>query len=661
MVGLSCTARRGVAGLAFVLALAWGPGGANASPLTPEDRAHYTEAFRLADDNAWDAAHAEAAKGGLPLLAKVLRWRHYLEPRADVGFAEITAFLAANPEWPYPSLLRRRAEEAIRIGEDPRAVVDWFEAHPPLGTDGHIALARALDTLGEESRAAEEARAAWRTGTFGRAQERAFLAQFAEDLTPDDHIARLDHLIWSRELVSARRMLKRVPDDHRHLAHARLALADRQNGVDAAIKQVPPALRDHPGLVYERLNWRRAKGRYEAAIALLDHPAANQGDPDRWWRERAILAREALERGHITAAYRAAAEHGQESGAGFAEAEWLAGWIALRFLREPETAVGHFARMYDGVRYPISRARGAYWAGRAAEAAGDAAGAAHWYGEAAPHVTTYYGQLAIAKLGDPRSWPLPVDPLPTADDIAAVNAREATQVIRLLHALERRDEIPAFVLRLGDLAETPGQAALAATLARDNGRPDAAVALARRVVLEGTSLVESGWPVPRLDYPPAPEQALILSIIRQESNFNPEAVSRAGARGLMQLMPTTASRVAKAAGRPYDKAQLTEDPVYNVQIGAHYLASLIDDYGGSYVMAIAAYNAGPSRVARWVRDNGDPRDPDIDPIDWVEQITFKETRNYVQRVLEGLQVYRHRLGTTELALSLDSDLKRSDR
>ena len=345
------------------------------------------------------------------------------------------------------------------------------------------------------------------------------------------------------------------------------------------------------------------------------------------------------------------------SGAAFADGEFLAGFVALRFLHQPKTALGHFELLYAGVSSPISAARGAYWAGRAAEAMKDQAKAQQWYGFAARHGSTYYGQLAAQRLGWSEAPDLADAPAILPEAKAKFEAREMVRIARALEQAGARDWTRPFFLRLIGEAASGEDHLLAAELAMELGRNDLALTAAK----SGRGRIEMAqylFPTRRLPAALGTEEALLLSVMRQESAFDPAAVSSAGARGLMQLMPATAKSVAKRNGMSYQPDLLTRDPDYNVRLGSAYRASLLSDYGGSYILALASYNAGPSRVRQWIADHGDPRDPKVDAVDWVERISFSETRNYVQRIMETLAIYRHRLGAGRLALTLDQDLKR---
>lgn len=633
---------------------------AGTAPAPLDDRAIYASSFAAADRGKWSLAFTIARKAVDPWPRKVLLWQALEIAQPSPSFAKIARFIDANPDWPGLMALRRRAEAALDERTDDRRVVDWFARHPPLTGVGLIRLGEAYLALGHEAQGLATIRRGWVEGDFSRAEERTILARHGRQLRRDDHIARLDRLLWDGRRSAARRMLRRVGKDHSRLALARLALRLRAGGVDGAIARVPEALRSDPGLIYERLKWRRRKGRDAGARALLANPPDNLVRPAAWWREAHVLSRRALADGLISVAYEIAANHHQTHARTRAQAEWLAGWIALRFLDDPALAAPHFAALYETVRYAISRARGAYWAGRAAARAGDRAEAHAWYARAAAFPATYYGQLALAELGIRDRLPLPEPPPIAPEDRAFVAAQELTTVIRALHRVGIERFQRNFVEALARLAGSPGQTRAIARLADRLGRPDLALRVARRAAREGLLLIGEGYPTIAL--PKAAgrrvEPALVLAMLRQESGFDAGAISYAGARGMLQLMPATARRVARRLGLRFSAYRLTADPAYNLTIGQAYLAQLLDKYDGSYVLALAAYNAGPSRVRRWIRNFGDPRDAAIDVVDWIETIPIGETRNYVQRVLEAIPVYRHVLGESPSALSLARVLER---
>ena len=441
------------------------------------------------------------------------------------------------------------------------------------------------------------------------------------------------------------------------LALARIRLRTQSPGVDGAIKRIPESLRADPGLQYERLRWRHRKGRKDDALDLLWSVPADQQFPALWWRERLRQIRYALDDGRMKDAYVLSASHIQQSGLSFAEAEWHAGWIALRFAAKPVEALRAFEKLYSEVTTSISLARAAYWAGRAAETAKQTKQAHHWYRRAAENPATFYGQLAQARLGA-EGFRLPREPRPTSEQRDNFRGTDLAQATTALSRLGQDDLARTFVSHLTRRADTGVKAVLVAQLAGELGYLDSAVKVARSAARKGIVLTQTGYPTRFATEHGPLEPALMLAIIRQESSFDTKAKSRAGARGLMQLMPATARQVSKTLQKRYSAGRLTADPHFNIRLGSTYLSRLITRFDGNYILAIAAYNAGPGNVKKWLRERGDPRSNKVDVIDWIERIPFAETRNYVQRVLEGLVVYRARLKRHSPAISWDQGAPR---
>ncbi|MGZ8410555.1 MAG: transglycosylase SLT domain-containing protein [Hyphomicrobium sp.] len=625
-------------------------------------------AFEAAKSGDWRRAQSQIGEIRDPLAVKLMRWHRATQEGSPASFDEISAFVVENPDWPSQHLMRERAEKAITPDIPPRRIIGWFERFEPLTPEGRIMFSRALVAVGDRQKARDAVRSAWINNPFPPDGEESFLREFDSMLTLSDHAERLELLLWADRSAEAMRMLPKVDPNLQSLARARMQLRSMADDVDAAVARVPPRLQNDAGLIYERIRWRRMKERNEEAIELLLRYPLDVAQPRLWAIERQILARRALASRRFREAYRIASVHAVDAGAEFAEAEWLAGWIALRFLHDPKTAEHHFETMYKGVSYPISLARGAYWRGRAAEALGESADAKRWYLTAAEHPTTYYGQLAAARVVPDRPLPLPPDPQPSADERRAFEASEMAAAVRMLAAFQQLELATPFLASLGSVRETPGWHTLTAALATEKGRPDLAVLVARRANQSGAILVGEGYPsVPIPSIPRSGrarmasdpiEQPLVLAIIRQESAYRTDAISSAGARGLMQLMPGTAQQVAAKLNLPYSAGRLITDTDYNLTLGQTYFHSVLDRFDGSYVLALAGYNAGPYRVQQWRTDMGDPK-VDLDTaIDWIERIPFSETRNYVQRILEHLQVYRSKLNGGIKPKMLEIDLQR---
>jgi len=455
-------------------------------------------------------------------------------------------------------------------------------------------------------------------------------------------------LAWENKYWDLKRMLRYLPKDYQLLYTARQLLMSRSYGVDNAIKKVPKKFKNDAGLNYDRLKWRRKRGRVDGSLEIL-LKIQNDKDylvrPDKWWKERSIISRALLYKKKYELAYKISSEHSVETGPEYAEGEWMSGWIALSFLNDPILATRHFKNFYDNVGYPISLTRGAYWLGKSYEMMNDKEKSFKWYEQASKYLTTYYGQLAHLKIKPNEKFEL--------NDQIKVNEKykkkffekELVKIIFLLDELKKDKYSKDILKHLATENIENGSEILAAELATNISRYDFAIQIAKQASYQKRFINDFNYPIIKtpkiINKRKIPEQALILSIIRQESEFDISANSHAGAKGLMQLMPYTAKIVSKQAGLPYSRAKLTKDHKYNIKLGSHYIAGLILEYEGSYPFAIAAYNAGPKRVRYWNKINKNPQKKQINYIDWIELIKFEETRNYVQRVLENYNVYRY--------------------
>ena len=613
-------------------------------------------ALAAAQSGDWNRAYADVTPIDDPLPLNILRWLDYSRPGAPGRFADIGDFIEKNPDWPRQKALRKHAEEALS-GESDEVAADWFKRFPPISAVGRVRQAEIMLNSGNLEAGTAALRAAWIDGDLGALDEKNLLAHHSTSIRMEDDEKRLDRLLWDGQNEAARRMLPLVPPDWRSLAEARLALAAQASNAGVLAARVPAQLRSDPGLIYQELHWLTKKDMVDAAVQILLSQPGDLIRPASWWAERQTIARRVLATGNAGLAYRIVEQHGLIEGNAYSEAEFLLGYIALRYMKNPSLAFDHFSRILTRVSTPYAKARAGYWGARAAEAEAKAELAAKWYAAAADHMVTFYGQLAAHQLGDDAP-PHPVpEPVPDTAEFARFNKNELVRAARIFLELGFRDQSKAFLLNMADNATTPTQFAMLATLAETNGRIDLAIAVAKRAIEAGTPLMVHGYPVTAIPSGGTAEHSLLLAITRQESAFELEAVSHAGARGLMQLMPATANSIAIKLQLPFSAERLTADGTYNVLLGRAYLETLIDDFGGSYALAIAAYNAGPGRVRQWVHDYGDPRGGNIDMVDWIENIPISETRNYVQRVLENLQIYRGQVGRNS-AFSLVSDLAR---
>jgi peptidoglycan lytic transglycosylase len=642
--------------LALACSLAWLAPGTASAALEAEDRVVIGEAFRAAGRGEWPRALQIIAEAQAPLPAKALRWLYMMEERQPADFDTLAGFLLDNPDWPWPEELQIIAEGTISDPANHELIRRLFADRAPLTTRGTIRYAEALFRIDQDEPATALIRRAWVDGDFSASEEQKFYRKYRRLLTQQNHIERLDNLLWDYRRRSANRMLDRVPSGYRKLATARMLLQRHAAGVDKAIAAVPAELQNDSGLVFDRMRWRRQKRRHDDVVELLLDPPAQLDHPARWWFERELQIRRALRSRDFDLAYRLASRHGQTAGEEFANAEWLAGWLALRFIGQPNTALRHFNRLFEAAVAPVDEARASYWIGRSHAALGDREQAALWYQRAATHPIAYYGQLAAEELGrDYRPAPAPA-PADAAQRVR-FESKELVQLVRMLiEADVAPDQLSPFLIRLADVAVNPAEVGLVADLAASSGRPQLVTQVGRFAAYYGAVNEAAAFPIPDLKglvWPPAgePEAALLLGIARQESVFNTWVSSTAGAQGILQLMPRTAYLMARSLGLPYNHGRLTGDPDYNIRLGSHYIKTLLARYGGETALAVAAYNAGPSRVDEWLRMHGDPRRGDrYAVIDWVELIPFDETRNYVERVLEGRNMYRRRLAEREIAM-----------
>ncbi|MEM8629907.1 MAG: lytic transglycosylase domain-containing protein [Pseudomonadota bacterium] len=609
------------------------------------------DAVRAAD---WDAA-TRAARGSV--TAQDLGDWHRL--RAGQGtFEEYSDFLDRNADWPGLPLMRRRGEASIGADADWRAVLAYISEDAPQTAKGALFLAYAYNQSGRPQAAVDEIRHAWRTMGFSETEQALFLGEF-RPLLETEAEDRLDMLLWRGRFADAERLLPEVSGGWRALTQARIALRRLEPGVDTLIAAVPKDLQSHPGLAYERFLWRIEKGRIASATELLlerSESAASLGQPERWARWRRYIVREKLGEGEVRTAYRLASQHHLTAGSNFADLEWLAGYIALRKLDDPVAAAAHFQHFRSGVKSPISLGRAGYWEGRALEAAGRPDEAAVAYAFGAEFQTSFYGLLAAERAGLPMDPRLAGTP-PTGDWREAEFA--SSSVLKAAMALLEAGETDLSERFFVHLAESLNEVELAqlGELALSLDEPHLAVMIGKQAARMGHVLPRPYFPValPREGLPVDAE--LALAIIRRESEFDPTVTSPAGARGLMQLMPGTAKEVSSDLGLSYSADRLLTDPSYNAILGSTYLQELEERYDGNIVLVAAAYNAGPSRADRWKARFGDPRDPSVDIVDWIEAIPFRETRNYVMRVAESLPVYRARIAEETQELTLSEELQ----
>jgi soluble lytic murein transglycosylase len=632
------------------------------SSLSDVDAENLRQAMAAAKSG--DISRARSAMGSLedPVARKIALWTLVDNCADSLSFFELDSARRDLAGWPRAARREAAAEKQLSVsGLDPARVIAWFGGGQPATAEGAMALASAYQASGQAQLASELIRRTWRDKVFEADAQRSMAARFSSLLTADDYARRVDILLYGPQGPAARELVELLPAEQQATARVRIAFRQNAANATALFEALGPSDQALPGVVFERAAFLRRKGLDSLALGLVGgFPAPpTEEAAAAIWKERRGLVVGALKAGDSNGAYAAASNTGLTTGADAAEAEFYAGWIALSRLRQPDAAARHFAAIGAIGASPITKGRALFWQGRAAEAQGDMIGAQAFYGEGARYITTFYGQLAAEKAGLTEIR-LDRDPTITQADRARFYGRELVRAARMLADIGARDQFRSLVLFIDDNLPNAEESALLVDLARDYGDQDLAMRAVRTAAQRGFTLPERGYPLLDHHFTPGPgaaETAFVYSISRQESNFDPRARSGVGARGMMQLMPPTAALVARQLGETHSVERLTE-PSYNMRLGSTYLGSMVNTFSGSYIMAAAAYNAGPGRPAQWATQCGDPRGAATDPLDFIECIPFSETRNYVMRTLETTMVYRARLNGGAAPLTLSQDLKR---
>ena len=610
-------------------------------------------------------ANATEASIGDPVARKLAEWVILRSDNTNPSFQRYAAWVEANPSWPHSPLFRRRAENALwNDGVDDRTVRAFFAKQQPVTAKGRYMLARTLLSQGDREGAARLVRQAWRNDDASEGVEQRVLEMFGGMLTAADHKVRMDARFYADDAAGGIRAADRLGGNEVAIARARAAVLRKASNAKALLDAVPAAAQSDAGYIFSRVQWLRLNNKAEDAGKLILTAPKNPEalvNLDQWWQERRLLVRNLLDENDAHAAYRVARDAATPM-KGFyrVDAHFTAGWVALRFLRDPKTAAEHFARVSENTQSPHALSRAGYWQGRAAEAMNQNAQAKEFFESAAQYTATYYGQLARARLGL-KDLGLRGPPVFTQQERATLSNLEVVRAADILYKLGERDMLASIYAELGESATDIAGMAMMGELAAKNGDGRAHRHIRRATPLRGLPLDYYAYPTVGLpDYQPiAPpiDASIAYSIARQESHFNQKVVSSANAMGLMQVTPAAGIDTAAKFKVTYNRDRLLKDPVYNMQMGAAELSNLLTGYNGSYILTFAGYNAGRGRVKQWIEAYGDPRDPHVDPVDWVERIPIAETRNYVARIMENLQVYRARFGGSN-RLAIDADIKR---
>ncbi len=621
------------------------------SVLSKKDYEYAKEIFLNIKEKKWATAFRLSKRVKDKDFQDLVWWIYLKEKSNKATFTDYINFIDRNPYYPRINRLRYLAEHKINLNANsPNTVIGWFQSSPPLSGFGKIKLGESYFIKGDSEKASRLIKDGWINASLSSKDLRYLNRKYKKFLNSSDHIKRADYMAWEYKYWDLKRILRYLPKDYRALYNARQILMSNSYGVDKAISEVPDKLKTDIGLKYDRLKWRRRRGRLDSSLEIIDL-APNDKEKliraDLWWKERHIISRSLIYKKKYKKAYEVAKNHSLTDGPEFAEAEWMSGWISLSFLNDPNRALKHFKAFYENVGYPISLARGAYWIGVTYEKLGNNKLSKDFFEEGSKYLTTYYGQLSFNKINPIKEFKLDDQSKYSKDYEKEFNKSPLVKHVILLKELNKTKYSKDIIKHLAEANIDKGSEVLAAKLATEIGRYDYAIQISKKASYEKRFYNKFNYPIittPRvINGRSMPSQEIILAITRQESEFDPKANSYAGAKGMMQLMTYTAKLVAKQMKVPYRKSGLTSDPEYNIRLGTYYFNSLLNEYKEVYPFAIAAYNAGPKRVKYWRKINGDPSKGNIDFVNWIELIKFKETRNYVQRVLENANVYKYML------------------
>ncbi|WP_426442953.1 transglycosylase SLT domain-containing protein [Bradyrhizobium genosp. P] len=595
-----------------------------------------------------------------PVGRKLVEWYLLRHSESQANFSRYAAFIAANPDWPSVTMLRRRAEARLWQERSDAATVHGFTLDQPISAKGKFALARVWLAEGDRDGATRLVREAWRSEELSDRTESDAYDAFKDLLTRDDHRARMDRRIGAKDLAGARRAAKLLGSDELAIVKACGAVRGQSSKAEGALDDVPADARRDLGYTLCRIQWLTAQNRIDDAarvtIAAAPETMAQQ-DTDQWWRERRLLSRKLLDQGNYQAAYDVVSPAALPDNPYYrSDLHFMNGWIALRYLNDAKTAAAHFARIDEGQTNPTVLSRAAYWRGRAAEALGNPVAMRADYEAAARYPTAYYGQLALAKLGRDGIDLHPPSPAAIAGSAAT---DERVRAADMLYEIGEPDVALYFA---SDLAEESSDVGMLEALGELTGRRNDArtmLQIGKAALARGFAFDHYAFPIIGIPKhsPIAPDigRSMTYSIARTESAFDQRDKSSANAVGLMQVTPEAGRDTAKRFGVSYDWDKMVSDPVYNTQMGAAEISALLSEYHGCSIMTFAGYNAGRGRVRDWIKAYGDPRDPKVDPVDWVERIPLSETRNYVQRVMENFAVYRARFEGSDTALVAKND------
>ena len=600
--------------------------------------------LKSGDQKKWARSIKGIEKINDKVARKIIIWRWLIADDGVSSKKDLENFYQSSTTWPKINKVKAKIESK-KVTNDIKKTLDWFQENPPITPIAKIKLSEILiknNFIEEGNWLLKEA---WVNNSFSYSEEKYILKSYKNIITNSENTKRLENLIWKKQWSSANRQLKRVSSDIKQFSIAKIKLSRRRGNVDQAIKNVPKSLINEESLIYERVKWRRKARLEKPSLELLLSYHGEYSYPKKWWREVNYHTRKQLSYKNYKLATKILEQYNLSSKDYLSEAQWLAGWLSLTFNKDYKSAYKYFSKMFLEVKTPISKARASYWAGKASEEIGNKEDLKIWYERAAAFPATFYGQLALKKLN--RELFLPSQSIEfNQNEFKKFKENELVRALILLLQVENRKLSRIFAMHLVTQAKNTKDILMLSKILNDFNQVSFSIFVGKKAIYNNIYIPSLNFPVPNTELMnlinknteiPLP---VTLAITRQESAFDIKAKSRAGARGLMQLMPRTARITAKKNNYKYKRIYLTSRPAYNVKIGSFYFKEMLNKFNGSYVLALAAYNAGPSRVNRWLKTYGDPRKNEIDPVTWMELIPISETRNYVQRVIEGIYMYR---------------------
>ena len=603
--------------------------------------------FDYVDKKQWRLALSDAQKTQDKTIYTLVYWMFLIEPQSGASFNEYLTFIKNHKDWPRINRIKYLAEHKINFDNNsPSSIIEYFNNNPPLSGFGRLRLAEAFLENNQTEKARSLVKDGFKDAELSKNDLKYFSKIFKKFLTHQDYVLRADYFAYEAKYKDLRDTIDYLNPDYQKLYNARAALFTKKSA-DSLIAQIPPSLKEDPGLIYDRIKWRRKKSRFAEALTLMNQSASDSLMRNQYLaKERLSVARDKISDKEYKMAYDILKDHRLNEGADYAEIEWHLGWIALSFTNQTDVALNHFLKMNAAVSYPISKARAAYWIGRTYKKLGQSNQANTWFKTGAQYGTTFYGQLSHKEL-DEKKFSINNNFKLNEEKYEEFkkNNPQAKSVI-ILKELNRTRYAKDILRHLGDAEQnrTSEEISMAGILAQEVERLDFAIQIAKNASYKNLNFLEISYP--KIEIPKQVknqkilDSSVILALIRQESEFDISANSKVGAKGLMQIMPATARLLSKVTSIDFSREKLTRDKDYNLALGSYYISDL-DDVFGSHYLAFAAYNAGPHRVEKWIKTYGDPRRKEIDAIDFIELIPFQETRNYVQRVSENINVYEY--------------------